>query len=127
NDTLSDIRFEGTPAGKVKSLVIDNAKNISLLADQLVNVEWLFTSINQAENNVIRFYPNPATDVLFVEFDSPLSTNIIVRDVLNREVLVEKTNNSLKINIDISSLTKGVYFLEFENNQTKHSIKFIKQ
>ncbi|HRP61109.1 MAG TPA: T9SS type A sorting domain-containing protein, partial [Vicingus sp.] len=104
-----------------------NAKNISLLADQLVNVEWLFTSINQAENNVIRFYPNPATDVLFVEFDSPLSTNIIVRDVLNREVLVEKTNNSLKINIDISSLTKGVYFLEFENNQTKHSIKFIKQ
>ncbi|MCL4855965.1 MAG: N-acetylmuramoyl-L-alanine amidase [Flavobacteriales bacterium] len=127
NDTLSDIRFEGTPAGKVKSLVIDNAKNISLLADQLVNVEWLSTSINQAENNVIRFYPNPATDVLFVEFDSPLSTNIIVRDVLNREVLVEKTNNSLKINIDISSLTKGVYFLEFENNQTKHSIKFIKQ
>jgi len=102
-------------------------KNISLLADQLVNVEWLSTSINQAENNVIRFYPNPATDVLFVEFDSPLSTNIIVRDVLNREVLVEKTNNSLKINIDISSLTKGVYFLEFENNQTKHSIKFIKQ
>jgi len=127
NDTLSDIRFEGTSAGKVKSLVIDNAKNISLLAEQLVNVEWLTTAINQLDNASVRFYPNPATEVLFVELDSPLMAHIIVRDVLNREVLVQQVNNASKVRLDVSSLSKGVYFLEIEQNQITHSIKFIKQ
>jgi len=128
NETFSDIRFEGAPAGKVKSLVIDNAKNISLLAEQLVNVEWLTTAVNEVENGAVRFYPNPAKEVLFVEFDSPLNnTDLIVRDILNREVLVENVSNSSKVGLAISSLKSGVYFLEFEHNQTKHSIKFIKQ
>ncbi len=128
NDTLSDIRFEGTPAGKVKSLVIDNAKNISLLDEQLVNVVWLTTSVNQVENGEINFYPNPTKDFLFVEFDLPLSsTDLIVRDVLNREVLMEKIINSTKVRLDVSSLKQGVYFLEFIQNDSKQVFKFLKE
>lgn len=129
NDTLSDIRYEGTPAGKIKSLVIDNAKNISILDDELVNVDWLTTSISQVENNKnIRFYPNPVKDVLFVEFDLSLSsTDLIVRDVLNREVLVQKISNSAKVKLDVSLLKQGVYFLETNQNNSKKVFKFLKE
>ena len=44
NPTTSDIRYQNpnpsTPSGKVKSLVDDNANNISVIAEQLVNVDW---------------------------------------------------------------------------------------
>lgn len=44
NSTTSDIRFQNpnptTPSGKVKSIVNDNANNISTIAEQLVNVDW---------------------------------------------------------------------------------------
>ena len=44
NPTTSDIRYQNpnpsTPSGKVKSLVDDNANNISTIAEQLINVDW---------------------------------------------------------------------------------------
>jgi hypothetical protein len=44
NPSTSDIRYQNpnpsTPSGKIKSIVDDNANNISVIAEQLVNVDW---------------------------------------------------------------------------------------
>jgi len=128
NDTLSDIRFEGTPAGKIKSIVIDNAKNVSTIVEELVNVDWL-TAINDVDENEVKMYPNPVKDLLYLEFKQNLSSNsiLVVRDVLNREVITHTLQNSNRQKIDVSALSNGVYFLEVNDNNAKKIFKFLKE
>lgn len=123
-----DIRYPGTPAGKIKSIVIDNAKNISTIAEELVNVAWL-TAINEIDDDAVKMYPNPVKDVLYLEFNKPLSTNstVTVRDILNREVITYNLQHSNKQKIDVTTLSNGVYFLEVNDNNAKKIFKFLKE
>lgn len=128
NGPTDDIRYEGAPAGKIKSIVIDNAKNVSTIAEELVNVDWI-TSVNNVNDEQIKIYPNPVKNVLFLEFNQPLksTTSMVVKDVLNREVVSVLIQNSNKQKIDVSGLTNGIYFLEIYENNTKKVFKFLKE
>lgn len=122
-----DIRYQGTPAGKIKSIVIDNTKNISAITEELVNVNWT-TGINPFNNLTVKLYPNPVKEILSLEFNESLNnTNVIVRDVLNREVIAQTIESGNKLSINVSALTQGVYFLEFNQNHSKKVFKFLKE
>ena len=60
-------------------------------------------------------YPNPAKDFLFIEFnvDTKCNTAIVISNIVGEVVLQENAIavKSLKHIIDISSLSKGVYFI----------------
>lgn len=128
NGPTDDIRYEGTPAGKIKSIVIDNAKNVSTIAEELVNVDWI-TAINEMDENEIKMYPNPVKDLLYLEFNKALRENstVIVRDVINREVITHTIQNSNRQKIDVSVLSNGLYFLEVNDNNAKKIFKFLKE
>lgn len=128
NDTLSDIRFEGTPAGKVKSIVIDNAKNVSTISEHIVDVDWITAIQKQNEIEMFKIYPNPVSDILFVELSSiQIIKNCTIRDVNGKIISASNVSARNKIQVDVSKLTPGIYFLEIEFENSIHKEQFIKK
>ena len=77
--------------------------------------------ILENKNSVISVYPNPTSN--FVYLSSNQASRIIVLDVNGKEVLNFNTNSS---QIDLSSLTQGIYFLQVLNNEEIKTAKIIK-
>ncbi len=66
-------------------------------------------------------YPNPASDHLFVESNE--ATEIVIRDITGKTMQVEslKSGNNL---IQLTSLSRGVYFIQSASGAT---VKFVKE
>lgn len=76
-------------------------------------------------------YPNPATDVLFINVDNSTRTNGTI-DLLNTQGQKIKSQNfsgtMQTVKLDISGFAKGVYFIRFTTADGDINIqKFIKQ
>ncbi len=71
-------------------------------------------------NNTLNFYPNPSNGILFIE--SNTLTNITIIDI-NGKILLYQTIDK-KGQIDISSLSSGMYLLRTKEGVTR---KFIKE
>lgn len=114
----NDIRFEGTPAGKIFSLVIDSVNNISVLDSQLVNVDFP-TGLNNEISDGMKIYPNPFSNKVIVEVNNSLINQTIqIKDISGKIVYVEKIRE-LKSEIPTEFLSTGIYFLEVENSLIK--------
>src|SRR5690554_1886239 len=70
---------------------------------------------------IFTIYPNPATDVLNIELqDDATIENVIIYNNLGQKIKTIKQNT-----IDVSTLAKGLYFVEVTTNQGKASKKVI--
>lgn len=86
------------------------------------------TSINENAKTDLTIFPNPLIgDILYIDnvpLDYPLVVNII--DPLGRVVkdfnFVENDNS---INLDLSILKNGIYFLEWNNGESKGVYRFV--
>ncbi|MBK9762783.1 MAG: T9SS type A sorting domain-containing protein [Flavobacteriales bacterium] len=72
-------------------------------------------------------YPNPATDLLRVEFPTGTfqNTTYVVRDVLGQEVIGGRLNGSKQVMI--SDLEDGSYTIELVGKETRSVARFVKQ
>jgi hypothetical protein len=61
----------------------------------------------------VKIYPNPASNILVIE-QLFTSGNIIIRDVLGKELISTNITNNREI-IDVSSLNNGIYFVNINN------------
>ncbi len=80
---------------------------------------------NASEKILLRLFPNPATDYIYIESDRPISRV----SIFNTSGLVEKSHNNkdgFACYINISSLQEGLYFIRvtFED-KTMQTMKFI--
>ncbi|MBK6985488.1 MAG: T9SS type A sorting domain-containing protein [Bacteroidetes bacterium] len=80
-------------------------------------------SITASSNFVIA--PNPATNELFVASASHFGKVVII-DALGKTVLSHDANYAAQTTINISSLSKGVYFLQVSDGTNLTTKKFIK-
>ena len=85
------------------------------------------TSISEFKNE-FALYPNPANEMLNIEFDSQFNnenTTVTVSNMLGKDLI--KINNiiSNKATIDISSLTNGIYFVNTSSMGKITSQKFV--
>ncbi len=80
--------------------------------------------IDQLEN--FRFYPNPATNMINIESDTPLH-RVTVFDVTGRYMM--QVNNPVENNLEVSRLQQGMYFASFqdEHGNAMGTVRFIKQ
>lgn len=64
----------------------------------------------------VRIYPNPVRDNLQVSFNNhhPVSSALMIYDEEGR-LLSENNLNSTETNVDISSITNGIYFYEIQD------------
>jgi len=84
----------------------------------------------KAKDKKIIVYPNPADDILYIEFSNKTDHiyTISIFDVLGKEILHKYINTSTKSSIDIQYLESGMYFYSIStNNQTLEKGKFIKR
>lgn len=87
-----------------------------------------FTGINELHSGlaVIKLFPNPATDKVYMEFDNNGSTDFVyeIKDMMGRVITKQHYNavngiNSLEINT--SALSQGTYILSITDSSERSS------
>ena len=72
-----------------------------------------------------RIYPNPASNTLNIESSTTFS-QLIISDVLGNVVIKQHVYNTA-VGVDVSGLSKGLYFLRIENENGFVVKKFLKE
>ena len=72
----------------------------------------------------LTYYPNPVKDVLTIKNDHNIK-NIEIFD-LSGKTLIKKVYDSANIDVDISELPKGTYMVKISSENSKKTIKVIK-
>ncbi len=90
---------------------------IKLSSDQLETISFL--------NQSLAVFPNPASNIIYLQVSDNVSINMItITDLMGKKILeqFEKTNE-----INIESLSSGMYFIQAFSGEKKYQLKFIKQ
>jgi len=72
-------------------------------------------SVVEAFSSELSIYPNPVNDKLF---SSNFTGEFLIHDVTGKSVIqgsISSTNSS----VDVSELSKGIYFIKTDNTTTK--------
>ncbi len=79
-------------------------------------------------NQEIVVFPNPANEQIEVRFASHINSGeLVIIDVSGTVLIRQKFENAGQINIDISMLSAGLYFVDLEqNNRRINSSRFVK-
>ncbi|WP_317898777.1 T9SS type A sorting domain-containing protein [Aurantibacillus circumpalustris] len=78
-------------------------------------------------SNTIKVYPNPASTEFNIELGKGSIQNIEVTDIAGR-IIMKVNSGQVKTTLDISSLSKGVYYVKIQTNENSiEAIKMIKQ
>jgi glucose/arabinose dehydrogenase len=88
------------------------------------------TTLSLADENNASYqvYPNPTSENLYVQWNGNEAPNrITLWNIHGQKMEVPSSFTENKISIDVRSLTKGVYFLQTENNGTTKTQKVIIQ
>ncbi len=83
-----------------------------------------YSTIISAEDikfeNKINLYPNPILDYLTIEINELSLKNIAILNSLGQEVkVVDNQRNSKLVNIDLSDLSEGLYFVEITSSENQ--------
>ncbi len=109
--------FEGTPT-------VANNYDIKITAydTSFANVSDVFSlnvlqsiSINDVDSNNIKIYPNPTSDFLYISLNKGFS-NIQVIDVAGKMIKNIQVNDSNNLEINVSNINSGIYFVKFIND-----------
>ncbi len=78
---------------------------------------------NDNQNDIIRVYPNPAEDILFIDgLTNPAMVSIY--DISGKLIMIKQLTTD---EIDISSLAKGMYFIKVISDKQSLVRKFLKE
>jgi hypothetical protein len=82
----------------------------------------------ESENIKISVYPNPFSSVVYVKLTSEITGSIELKitDLAGKPVYVEKRQADELIQVDLSSLCRGIYLLNVRNNNIQINCKIIK-
>src|SRR5690606_37548904 len=90
-----------------------------------VNVNYTL-SVSHFENQMVKFYPNPVADKLFIQSPSSRNFNLKLVNSLGQLVMSQESN-SASAELNLSSLSSGLYFLNIaDDNKNSQTIKIIK-
>ncbi len=81
-------------------------------------------------NNEMVLYPNPANELLNINFQVPISSdaNVLISDVQGRLIYNQEINqSSQQVQIDLNGYTDGIYFLSVQSDQDVMTQRFVVQ
>lgn len=82
-------------------------------------------SVDTFENNALAVYPNPAQDILNIDYKSVL-TSVKIYNIVGQEVLSKNTGAS-QLQLDLSEFTSGIYVVKLYAEEGEHSFRMIKE
>ncbi len=71
-------------------------------------------------NNTISIFPNPAQNKIFINTTEEKITSYCIKDILGKTLLKENLTSN---QIDISTLSNGIYFIQFQNDKKQFGVK----
>ena len=80
-------------------------------------------SINDNDVSNFSLYPNPSTNYIELSSVNTPISEITVYDLSGKLLISNKYNSEININLNISSLTNGIYLLKINNQFTKKLMK----
>ena len=120
-----------TPISKTfdYELGIDENDNPTLVitdanGDQAIYGTESVLNITNFSENSFKLYPNPATETLFITSKNNLIEKIAVYSIKGQLALSEKENVN---QLNVSSLSNGLYFVEITSENGTAIQKFVKQ
>ena len=81
-------------------------------------------SVTPFKKSKISVYPNPVLDQLFITSESLQAKSLAIYSISGQRILSEKNNANT---VDVSELSKGVYFLEITSLDGTSVQKFVKE
>ncbi len=91
-------------------------------------INFVYIGIGRNERDMLTIYPNPASDVLHVDFGGIKGVESFeMRDVQGREVFFSEKINQEMMDVDMSSMSNGVYLLKIVTAQTTLIYKVVKE
>lgn len=93
--------------------------------DRSIYIKYILTyttSIEESRLNAASFnlYPNPANNQVTLDFEKPLAQNLSleIKDILGKQIETVAVNSSTKkMQLDLTSYSKGIYFVSVLNDQ----------
>lgn len=91
-------------------------------------INFSHVSIDEIESEDISIYPNPADNKINIELhDEQIeSAQIEIIDTTGRSIYINNTSSNNEISIDVSNLSKGIYFIKLNTEDRQYIQKFIK-
>jgi hypothetical protein len=102
--------------------IIDLGIGTDVVIDD-VTVTISGAGISEASQSNLSVYPNPATDMLYIN-NAVGSTQVEISDILGQTVQQENITNG-NSSINVSKLPKGVYFVSLKNEEGIQSTRKI--
>lgn len=126
---LFNFDFDGCHSKFHSSLCYQDS-TLGLLKFSTLPCDWFTTSLpEESLRNLLRIFPNPVKDKIFIESKIPGNQTIQIRvkDVLGKNI-IRREFQGKQTEIDLSELGQGIYFLELsEDQQITSTQKFIKE
>lgn len=91
--------------------------------DGKATIETEIVDLNRSYNSMVSFYPNPASNVLNVSFNSEKAENIVIKITdLNGKIIKHISSLSMSgnnvITFDLNDISSGNYFIQVYKNST---------
>jgi hypothetical protein len=90
-----------------------------------------YAKIKQVNENQLQgdIYPNPVSDRLYVDFSEEIKSQIVVEvcNVLGKVILTIQFKAIQKIEIDLTMLSNGIYFIKIKTADKQMTAKLIKE
>lgn len=86
----------------------------------------IILEIDQPDDDVFKVYPNPFSNLVYIEKGGVRNFRISVHDVLGNLIVESEVRNDLET-LDFSELIDGIYFLNFWNSDYTKTVKMIKK
>lgn len=96
------------------------------IVTEVCNTEFVTSllSVEDFEFNTISFYPNPVENNLTI-LNTTLIETIEVTSLLGKNIMTKEIN-SLQTEVNLSTLSKGVYFIKVKTSEGEKTIKILK-
>lgn len=97
-----------------------------LYIDELAFVSFAGVNQNLDITNELLIYPNPAKEIINLQFSNqyPLDAVVTITNLSGQKVMTRSISNQTET-ISISSLSKGMYFINIEGSNILYSKKII--
>ncbi len=107
-----------------------NEGNISLnpVSDSILVYQYK-SGINPVylNNAKITVYPNPAQNNIYVNTENELITGITITDMMGKTISQLTNEGSVEMNIPVSALHSGIYFMDIRTQSGTYRTRFIKE
>lgn len=128
-DGAEEDRFGWSVALSTERIVVGAHEDddAGLNAGSVYVLENIVTSVSEPLSESIRLYPNPSTTSTRIEWRGQTSGfTYSLSDALGRTLLNGKAHQN-DVELDVSTLAAGLYFVELQSATQRHTLRLVRQ